>query len=424
MGANNTHGWWTIQSAADALAEGPDTSERARPGDRAQAGGLALQYACVCGEKAEEIAQSFSPFIEMVDATTAVFTLTPRQLAQVVLEKRGLRMAVAATAEAAILAARHLSGFTLVEEGTLDLLPIDVLPPDPEIFHALELWGIRTLGELAGLPEAGIAERLGERGLQLQKLARGATDRPLRPEIEGERYQESAEMEHAIELREPLLFLISRFIFDLSARMKAQSVAAQVVRLVLNDRERTVGLPFPTRDTKLLIKLVEHSLERQPPDAPIERVVVEFIPTQPRRVQHGLFVPASPEPEKLELTLGKIRALVGQGKAGYPELFDTYRPGDGKVPQSALWPKLAFRYFRPVLEARVEVEGGFPRAISTRLVRGRVLQLAGPWRSNGDWWASGSWDRDEWDLLLSDSAIYRLCRDRASRRWFLEGVYD
>ena len=91
MGANNTHGWWTIQSAADALAEGPDTPERARPGGRAQAGGStqgpALQYACVCGEKAEEIAQSFSPFIEMVDATTAVFTLTPRQLAQVVLEK-------------------------------------------------------------------------------------------------------------------------------------------------------------------------------------------------------------------------------------------------------------------------------------------------------------------------------------------------
>jgi protein ImuB len=377
----------------------------------------------VHGENAEAVARGFSPFIEMVDPATAVFTLTARQLAQAVLENRGLQMAVADTAEAAILAARHLPGFTLVEEGTLDLLPLDVLPPDPELFQTLELWGIRTLGELARLPQAGIAERLGERGLALQRRARGALDRPLRPELESQRYLESAEMEHPIELREPLLFLIGRFLFDLSSRMKSQSVAAQTLRLVLNERERMLGLPFPTRDTKLLLKLTEHSLDRQPPEGPIERVTVELIPTAPRRVQHGLFVPAAPEPEKLELTLGKIRAFLGPGKAGYPELFDTHRPQAGRVKESALWPKLAFRYFRPPLEARVELENHFPRAVTTRLVRGRVLQLAGPWRSSGDWWSSG-WDRDEWDLLLNDGAIYRLCRDRASRNWSLEGVYD
>ena len=389
-------------------------------------------YACVRGNTAESIARSFSPFVEMVDPTTAVFTLTARQLAQVVLENGGLQMAVASTAEAAILAARHLPGFTLVEENTLDALPIDALPPDPEIFQALELWGIRTLSEFVHLPDTGIAERLGPRGLALQQRARGALDRPLRPAMEASRYEESAEMEHAIELREPLLFLIGRFLFDLSARMKSQSVAAQVLRLVLNDQQRLLALPFPTRDTKLLIKLVEHSLERQPPEAPIDRVVVELIPTEPRRVQHGLFMPATPEPEKLELTLGKIRGLVGEGKVGYPQLFDTHRPGanhpganrPGETKVSAHWPKLAFRYFRPVLEARVDLERGFPRALSTRLVKGRVLQLAGPWRTSGDWWTTGSWNRDEWDLLLNDGALYRLCKDRSVERWFVEGVYD
>jgi hypothetical protein len=34
------------------------------------------------------------------------------------------------------------------------------------------------------------------------------------------------------------------------------------------------------------------------------------------------------------------------------------------------------------------------------------------------------WDRDEWDVTLSDGATYRLCRDRATSAWFLEGSYD
>jgi len=42
------------------------------------------------------------------------------------------RVAVASTAKAAVLAARNFEGVTIVEPGTLDSLPIDVLPPDPE----------------------------------------------------------------------------------------------------------------------------------------------------------------------------------------------------------------------------------------------------------------------------------------------------
>jgi protein ImuB len=380
-------------------------------------------YACIHTQNAGQLAQSFSPWVETVDETTAVFSLTPRQLREL---PSGVRMAVAATVETAILAARHLPGFTFIEPGreaeVLGALSIDALPPDPEIFETLDLWGIRTLGDLARLPEHGIAERLGERGLRLQMLARGELHRPLRPAMAAAVYEESAEMEHAIELREPLLFLIGRFLYDLTARLKSQSLAAHQLRLRLDEQDRILNLPFPTRDMKLLLKLVEHSLERQPPEGPIERVHLELVPTEPRRVQHGLFTPAAPEPEKLELTLGKIRGLVGEQNVGYPELFDTHRPGAGS-PVSFL-PRLAFRYFRPPLEARVETEGGTPKQISTRMFRGRVLQIAGPWRTNGDWWQSGSWDRDEWDLALSDGALYRLYWDRAPQQWFVEGVYD
>jgi len=364
----------------------------------------------------------------MIDESTAVFSATKRQLARIPAAiPEGVSMAAAATIDAAILAARNIPGRTILQPGeearALASLSVDCLPPDPEIFQTLDLWGIRSLGELAKLPEDGLAGRLGSRGLWLQKLARGTLDRPLRPQSIETVYEESAEFDHAIELREPLLFLIARFLFDLTAKLKAQSLAAGVLDLTLNQQERKLSLPFPTRDVKFLLKLTEHSLERQPPDAPVELVRLRIEPTQPRRVQHGLFTLAAPEPEKLELTLGKIRALVGEANVLYPKLENTYRPGHGENDA----PRFGFRYFSPPLEARVEPEvvlKGGPKQIWTRVMRGRVLNCSGPWRSSGDWWRPDVWDRDEFDLLLEDGALYRLVHDRNERKWFLEGTYD
>jgi protein ImuB len=55
-------------------------------------------------------------------------------------------------------------------------------------------------------------------------------------------------------------------------------------------------------------------------------------------------------------------------------------------------------------------------------VRGKVVQSAGPWRTSGDWWTSDPWSRDEWDIALSDGALYLIfCEPRG---WFVEGIYD
>jgi protein ImuB len=379
-------------------------------------------FACIHGPDASRLADSFSPFVEMVDEKTAVFSVTARQLGAV--KHLQTQVALAATIEAAILAARNLPGYTFIPPGqearVLGALSIDALPPDPELFETFHLWGIRSLEDLARLPQDDLVARLGDRGLWLQRLARGAFERPLRPRLPATVYKEAVELEHPIKLREPLLFLIARFLHDLTARLKSQSLAAASLHLTLNGNQRRHSLPFPTRDVKLLLKLVEHSLERQPPEAPIAKVLLELIPAAPRRVQHGLFTPAAPEPEKLELTLGKIRGLVGEKNVGYPELFDTHRPGFAR-PTGVLLP---FRYFRPPLEARVTAE-----RLWTRMFQGKILQIAGPWRSSGDWWScsvgeNATWNRDEYDLALSDGALYRIYLDRAPKKWFVEGVYD
>ena len=97
---------------------------------------------------------------------------------------------------------------------------------------------------------------------------------------------------------------------------------------------------------------------------------------------------------------------------------------------------LGFRVFRPPLRAEVEAPNGWPTRIKAqaragRSIRGKVLRLAGPWRTSGDWWAEDGWARDEWDVAVAGSeasqekgTLYRIYRDLRSDGWFVEGVYD
>jgi hypothetical protein len=57
---------------------------------------------------------------------------------------------------------------------------------------------------------------------------------------------------------------------------------------------------------------------------------------------------------------------------------------------------------------------------------GRVERAAGPWRTSGAWWdpSSGAWDRDEWDVALSDGASYRVFLDRPTGGWFIDAILD
>jgi protein ImuB len=70
----------------------------------------------------------------------------------------------------------------------------------------------------------------------------------------------------------------------------------------------------------------------------------------------------------------------------------------------------------------VALASGQLSQISAAGIRGTVLNLAGPWRTSGDWWTSDPWQRDEWDVALSDGVLYRVSCEPAG--WFVQGAYD
>ena len=462
-----------------------------------------------------DCAQSFSPCVEDAACDTAVLDLagmeslfgSTTEISRAIFNRAatlGLAANVAAASnpDAAALAARGFRGITVIPAGKeaerLGALPVEVLfaaeerlPEDQKTandrLETLHRWGICHLRELAALPRIAFSERLGQEGLCLQELARGAATRTLVPVEAPLVFEEAVELEHPIVLLEPLAFLLNRLLEQLCARLASRALATQELRLRLelatwtgmdcdatleqnnqaelcfagqpgaavptrtshqNNFIRTLRLPQPMLDAKVFLKLLQLDLNAHPPGAPIVKIHLAAEPTHPRSAQGGLFLPPSPEPEKLELTLTRIASMVGDNNVGAVELLDTHRPEgfrmrrfvsemvdkkkrleavDMAEEKSAV---TALRRFRPPLRVNVTLENCQPTSLACskkKDVQGDVLWKAGPWRASGDWWEREAWSRDEWDLAVRNGeevSFYRLVHDLLGGGWFLEGTYD
>jgi protein ImuB len=404
----------------------------------------------------KECAEAFSPHVEYIDdGESAVLDIRglrklygpPESIGKAIAQRAGgmgARVGIAVNPHAAIAAARGFVGLTVIPPGeesrVLSILPLDLLAPEEEMQQTLESWGLRTFADLAALPAEGIAERLGPEGVRLRQMACGIGRRPLVPSKDEAVFQASLDLEHSLELLEPLQFVLSRLLNDICGALSAQSLAANELELLLElegNREytRTIRLPFSTREAQTFLKLLQYDLAAHPPNAPILAVHLRATPVQPRVMQGGLFVPIAPQPEKLELTLARIVSIVGEGNAGTPELIDTHRPGaflmtrfvavEADTPQSVTCnePRLAIRIYRPPLPAKVTAPLGRPERVSARGVNGQVTAYAGPWRTSGDWITPQPWAYDEWDVALQAGGVYRL-RRQPPNEWFVEGNYD
>jgi protein ImuB len=344
-------------------------------------------------------------------------------------------------------------------------LPLEVLAgleggtASAPLFDILRRWGIRTIGEFAALPPHDIAARFGQPGVARQRLARGIDARPLIPDPGVPRYVESMELEWPIEELEPLSFVLARLLDPLSASLERADRAGAAIHLDLRLVDRTthrrvLQLPAPMRDPRVLRTLLLLDLESHPPSAGIDVVTIEVDPAPSRIVQFSLLERATPPPETLATLTARLNALVGDTRCGSPVLLDTHRPDafdlqrfnpgtrfsvsgsrssgpEYRVPstENRVPSTCALRRFRPPVAVRVTVERGRPVRVAIDrkgMPGGNVTQSAGPWRTSGDWWnGEGThWDRDEWDVSLSDGAVCRLYRDRVTERWFLDGVFD
>src|SRR5438128_8924328 len=128
------------------------------------------------------------------------------------------------------------------------------------ILRILHKWGIHTLGQLAVLDKEELRNRLGNDAVRLWERANGTATRLLKFVQPPEIFQESFEFDHEIETAEPLLFMLRRFLEQLTLRLSAIYLVAKelTLRISFSNKqtyERIFKIPQPTNDVDLLFRM-------------------------------------------------------------------------------------------------------------------------------------------------------------------------
>lgn len=330
---------------------------------------------------------------------------------------------------------------------------------DQEILHTLKLWGLCTVGDLAGLPAGEIHSRLGERGAALHAAAQGFDTEPLTPLPPAPTFRESQTLEWPIDNLEPFLFVTRGAVERVASRLDARGMGCKRLELSLKLEpeglhELAIELPAPTREARTLLSLVRLHLEAEPPRAPITSMQLLAHPDVPRQAQLSLLGPAALSPDRLAAVTARLLALLGPNRVGSPRTRNGHLPERFRLadfdppppPRIRLEPRpgrgmLAVRTLRPPVEVEVltaeseETDGAAPCPAPRQInllpteerhvrIEGAVRIAAGPWEIEEGWWRETPALRDYWDVELRNGAVCRIYRDRMSERWFADGVYD
>jgi protein ImuB len=416
-----------------------------------------------------EVADAFSPRVE--DAGEGVMYLDlegipalrkdgERALGRdliAAVEKTGLpaRAGIASSKLAARVAAGLPDSPGVVPPGEeakfLAPLPLARLSPEIGISETLGRWGLHSIGDFARLPPGEVESRLGSLGRRLHASAHGRDLRPLEPRLPALCLSEGLELEWPLVALEPFLFVGHAALERLTARLDGLGLACRRLELTMTlDPDgcdaRAIALPAPTRDVKTLLTLVRLELEARPPGSPVVGFTFAAHPDKPRRAQLALFGPSALSPDRLATTIARLAALLGADRVVSPRAADGHRPerfaSSGyeppPPPEIARPPRagrglLAVRVLRPPVSLEVMESPGEPGGRPARVrsahdatpeIAGSVRVAAGPWSMEEGWWSEAPAARDYWDVELAEGGLYRLYRDRASRAWFADGVYD
>jgi protein ImuB len=411
----------------------------------------------------QECCAGFSPRLEEIgDGMACVCVLdiagterlfgTPNEVAarlRTALAGVGLRVSVAVSRnfDVARMKAAWTRGVTVIgageEAAALARLPLAALELAEQQAATFALWGIRTLGELAELPEVELITRMGQVARRWRSLAMGVAEHSFQAVEPAFALQEFCDFETPVEDMESLLFVAGRMVECLTGRAGARALALGELTVAMElaggrVHRLTVRPAVATIDRKFLLKLLQLELAAHPPGAAVRVLRMGAEPGYAGKVQLGLFAPQTPEPSRLDVTLARLRAIVGEGRVGVPVLEDTHRPGSFHMesfavgqeageaePQSI---RTALRRLRPAKQVRVVVRGEQPAIFHDGWRSYVVTEAFGPWRSNGCWWALDGWDAEEWDVLAAAAGgellACLLVFDHRAKAWQLEAMYD
>jgi protein ImuB len=228
-------------------------------------------------------------------------------------------------------------------------LPVRALPIDADVLRFLGQLGITTVGDLARLPSAAVAARLGPYAAVAMSLIRGVDDAPLCPYEPPRALEEESTFEEGVESTESLLFVLRGMTSRTGARLKSRGEACAAIdvvipydraiaRLRVGERGEKVSddelalrlhidLPAPLSDAADLFRAIRTKLERSELCAPAVGLRLELSQiTIARVVQLDLSRDVAVDPDRLPALLAELSAEIGPERVGTLAIVDAHRP--------------------------------------------------------------------------------------------------
>lgn len=428
------------------------------------------QYACIIStnEKAIllSVAQQFSYSIELLD-DGILFDVSGlenligdgNKISQKILDEMTKRsvagnVAVAETIDTATILARdNRSAEHIVSPDNFAQLPLHNLLIEDDtrrVFHDL---GIRTIGDLQQVPSDELINRYGQQFKTTIDIIEQKGQRLLTPNIKENEVSWTHQLDFPVDDFEQLVFILNHgldILLNETSRYGFSTEHLDIFFRLQKGTERVYDIKtsFPTLDKTFWLKLINLRISLDPPESEIVAIRVTSHFTPPRPAQRGLYAVSRPDPERLLLTVNKLKKLVGEQNVGVPVLLDervekafaldaeAMPSGKEHLPDASTGgealsipdlkseirnPVIAFSYFNPPVQAEVLVRDKKLVFIRTQFFSGHVTRYSGVWKANSKWW-DRSWKAQEWDIEIEDHGVYRLCK--VDKEWFLAGEYD
>ena len=380
------------------------------------------------------------------------------------LERFGMtvRVALADTPGCAYAMARHGGGCTIVDPGAtraaLAPLPVAALRLDPDVCESCRRLGLKTIGDLHGLPRAALASRFGLATVTRLDQALGSEDEPLAHIRFPERLRESLAFAEPIAGTQAVEVALSLLLKRLCARLESEEKGVRLATFRIERvdgtcQELRIATARPNRAPDGLFRLFRDRLDGLDAGFGIERAHVEARRCEELRAAQECTLD---ETSATQVDAGLADRLInrfGHDRVLRPALAESHLPERAWVAFSAVDPPYGgscvgslsyagswsaagaarpLRLFTPPEPAAVEVRE--PQRVLPSAIRwqGRVLELeplSGPERIEPEWWhddpAWRSGARDYWWARTAGGEhlwLFHIDAVPGGGAWFVHGL--
>lgn len=359
------------------------------------------------------------------------------------------RAAMADTPGAAWAWARYGAHHPCIPEkgqrDTLAPLPTAALRLGAATAATLSGLGLRRIGDLYGIPRAGLAARFGREVAQRLDQALGHESEPISPRRPPPSHGVNTTFAEPIAQPEDVAEAVRRLLERLCMQLGTEDLGLRrleitVFRVDATSRTIAIGTSRPTRDAKHLFRLLSEELPALDPGFGIEMLRLSALEVAPLSSEQTALEAGNARPDDFarlldclgnRLGFERVMRLVPR-QSHVPERAVTQQPPGTPVPAAGTWPdrRRPVRLFsRPEpVEAMAPVPDSPPVMFCWRNHTHKVVRADGAERIAAEWWRHMAPERDYY--VVEDEAGRRFWLFREGQygaepppRWYVHGVF-